>query len=115
MRPVDPKIQKAISIFVALVERDHPVAQAYLFGSYARGDQRKDSDIDVAVILRGRPPGERDFWKTAHALSDVAYDVLVDTGVQISPLPIWEDQWKHPELARNPRLITCIERDGVLL
>lgn len=27
-----------------------PVAQIFLFGSYVRGDYRKDSDIDVCVV-----------------------------------------------------------------
>jgi uncharacterized protein len=34
---------------VAEVVTRHPVAFSYLFGSVARGDDRPDSDIDVAV------------------------------------------------------------------
>ncbi len=30
----------------------HKVERAYLFGSYARGEARSDSDIDVAVDMR---------------------------------------------------------------
>jgi predicted nucleotidyltransferase len=37
---------------VEVILRDFPRAQAiYLFGSYARGDQHKGSDVDVAVLL----------------------------------------------------------------
>lgn len=31
------------------------VVAAYLFGSHARGTARDDSDVDVAVMLRGEP------------------------------------------------------------
>src|SRR5262245_55847082 len=37
------------------------VAVAWLFGSAARGSMRKDSDVDVAVVLaRGLPAAERE-------------------------------------------------------
>jgi len=32
------------------------VFAAYLFGSRARGTARADSDVDVAVLVRGEPP-----------------------------------------------------------
>ena len=32
-----------------------PVEQVYLFGSYAAGRQREDSDIDVAVVVAEAP------------------------------------------------------------
>ena len=28
-----------------------PVLKAWLFGSYARGEQREDSDVDIMVVL----------------------------------------------------------------
>jgi uncharacterized protein len=45
---------------VGAVVADHPVAFSYLFGSVARGEQRADSDIDVAVRFEGiTDPHER--------------------------------------------------------
>jgi predicted nucleotidyltransferase len=35
-----------------LKEKNIPLSRIYLFGSFSRGDERKDSDIDVAVVLR---------------------------------------------------------------
>ncbi len=48
-------------------------------------------------------------------MSDLAYDVLLETGINISPLPIWLDDWEHPEQARNPLLLRNIAEDGVWL
>lgn len=37
--------------FVPFVKKIWPYSAVYLFGSYAKGCQRDDSDIDIAVIL----------------------------------------------------------------
>jgi len=52
---------------------------------------------------------------TKLAMADVAYDVLLETGVLIQPLPIWEEEWEHPELLGNRDLLRNIRRDGVRL
>jgi len=46
-------------------------------------------------------------------MSDAAYDVLLDTGINISPLPIWMDEWEHPQAYVNPALLANIAREGV--
>jgi predicted nucleotidyltransferase len=35
-----------------LKEKKIPFSNVYLFGSFSRGEERKNSDIDVAVVLR---------------------------------------------------------------
>jgi predicted nucleotidyltransferase len=37
--------------YVAQLPREMAVKKAYLFGSYARGSQSDNSDIDVAIII----------------------------------------------------------------
>lgn len=65
-----------------------------LFGSRAQRRHRPDSDADVAVILRG---AKGPFLDTMLAMADVAYNVLLETGILIQPLPVWEDEWANPE------------------
>jgi predicted nucleotidyltransferase len=36
--------------------RDRGLAAVYLFGSFARGTQRADSDVDVGLLFAGEPP-----------------------------------------------------------
>ena len=81
-------------------------------GSRARGTHRPDSDADVAVLLRGEPQKS---LKVTLAMSDVAYDVLLETGINISPLPVWLDQWERPETFSNPALLRKIASEGVRL
>jgi hypothetical protein len=48
-------------------------------------------------------------------MADVAYDVLLETGINISPLPIWLDEWEHPEEYANPSLLQRISNEGAWL
>ncbi len=36
---------------IKLKNKKIPLSRIYLFGSFSRGEERKDSDIDVAVVL----------------------------------------------------------------
>ena len=35
-----------------LLQRNYPVTRMFLYGSYARGNQHADCDIDLAIILK---------------------------------------------------------------
>jgi len=83
-----------------------------LFGSRARNTHRADSDADVVVLLRGSP-GK--FIATKFAMDDLAYDVLLDTGIRIQPLPVWESEWNQPETYSNPWLLKNIANEGIRL
>ena len=107
---VDPQTKHAVRLFLQKLAGRFDVVDAILYGSRARGTHQPDSDADVAVLLRGRP-GE--FVATKLAMADVAYDVLLDTGIRIQPLPVWEDEWTCPETYSNPSLLLNIRREGV--
>jgi predicted nucleotidyltransferase len=109
---IDLATANAARAFIAKVASQYDLAGAILFGSRARKSHRPDSDADVAVLLHGHP-GK--FVATKLAMADLAYDVLLETGIRIQPLPIWEDEWDHPESYSNPRLLQNIEREGIRL
>ena len=109
---IDMATANAARAFIAKVASQYDLAGAILFGSRARKSHRPDSDADVAVLLHGHP-GK--FISTKLAMADLAYDVLLDTGIRIQPLPIWEEEWAHPESYSNPRLLHNIEREGIRL
>jgi len=81
-----------------------------LFGSRARGDDRPDSDADVAVVLRG-PMVNR--WAEKERIIDDTYAILLETGLYIQPWPIEDRALLDPDSAPNPELVRAIIRDGV--
>lgn len=107
-----PAVLSAARDFMHRVALAWPLQSALLFGSQARGTASVGSDTDVAVLLLGQPGN---FVTTKLALDDVAYDVLLDSGIRIQPLPIWETEWAHPERYNNPRLLENIAREGLAL
>ena len=48
-------------------------------------------------------------------MAGVAFDLMLETGVLVDALPIWDEEWKHPDVFTNPVLLANIRRDGVPL
>lgn len=98
--------------FVALIADRFGVADAVLYGGRARSSHQPDSDADLAVLLSG--PRLR-LLPTTMAMADLAFGVLLETGINISPLPLWLDEWEHPGSHSNQELLRNIARDGIRL
>ncbi|WP_338911882.1 nucleotidyltransferase domain-containing protein [Mycetohabitans rhizoxinica] len=109
---IDPDTERAIRYFLNLIADRYDITGAILYGSRARRTHRADSDADVAVLLKGE---HQRFLTTKLEMADIAFDVLLQTGILISPLPIWLDEWEHPETYSNPSLLHNINREGVRL
>lgn len=109
---IDRDTKHAVKRFLALLARRYDIAQAVGFGSRARGTHRPDSDADVAVLLNGE---RQRVLPTTLAMAEVAYDILLETGINIAPLPVWLDDWKHPERHANPALLRNIAREGAVV
>ena len=109
---LDASLRDAAKAFLIKVSSKYDYTEAILFGSRARKDHHSESDMDVAVLLKGIP-GQ--FVATKLAMDDLAYDVLLDTGIRITPLPIWAEEWAHPESYSNPALLANIQREGLRL
>ena len=107
-----PEVERAIALFLNALRQNFAVDEVRLYGSRARGDFQPGSDVDLAIVLRG-PRG--DIWDTAWTMSDIAFDVLLETGVFVSPLPLWDGDLDHPERAKNPALMRNIQREGLRL
>jgi predicted nucleotidyltransferase len=79
----------------------------YLFGSYARGDYREDSDVDLLIVLSGEvnPCQEIDH------LSGLVADLSWRYGVFLTILPIPAD-WL---LNRQSPLYVRVRQEGIPL
>jgi predicted nucleotidyltransferase len=112
MKSIDPVTEEAVRRFLELIRERYDVAGAILYGSRARGTHGKDSDADVAVLLKGE---HGKFMAVKLDMADDAFDVLLETDILISPLPIWPDEWEHPEDSWNPVLLNNIGKEGIRL
>ncbi len=112
MKQIDSETECAVRQFMGLIAAQYDLAGAIVYGSRARGTHRPDSDADVAILLNG---DHQRFLTTKLAMADAAFDVLLDTGIRISPLPVWMDEWERPETYSNPTLLRNVAEHGVPL
>jgi len=77
-----------------------------LFGSKARGDARKDSDIDVLVIISS---GD---WRMCDVVYGIATDILLEWEVCISPKVISRKEYNRLHNSGNP-FIKNVIREGI--
>lgn len=63
-----------------------------LYGSYARGDYREDSDIDIMILLNIT---DLEIEHYRHLLSDMTYDFNMDNDVDIKPIVKDEEHFRY--------------------
>lgn len=73
-----------------VVREIEPDAKIILYGSTARGDRRKNSDIDLLILINRRKITRTEEKRIKYPL----YDLEFDTGQIISPLVISALEWE---------------------
>lgn len=63
-----------------------------LYGSYARGDNRQDSDIDVVAIVHGE---RQDLQNKLKQVWDLSSDLELEYGVIVSPTVIPYEEYER--------------------
>ncbi len=112
MPTIDAETRRATSLFISRISARYPVRETLLFGSRARGDYTETSDADLAIVLKGKRANRSAAVKDMAAL---AFHVMMETGVMVEALPLWDDEIAEPEIFSNPALIKNILRDGIRL
>ena len=79
-----------------------------LFGSMARGDYHDESDIDVAVIVRGLTR------KLKGQILDEVAELELEHHMPLSVLVLSEEEFNHLK-KRERRIALDIEREGIPL
>lgn len=71
--------------------KKYGVTKIGLFGSYARGDFTKDSDIDIAIEMLNEKKGLSTFFALKRELEEV-FNLKVDLGIESSLKPIAKER-----------------------
>jgi len=91
------------------IHKQDPNAQAYLFGSRARGNNRFDSDWDILILI--------DNFNVTNEIEDKfrddLYDLELETGQIISTFIYSKEYW-HKNLRFSP-LYKMIKNEGIKL
>jgi predicted nucleotidyltransferase len=77
-------------IKIGIASKD-PLAEVFLFGSRARGDNRKDSDWDILVLS----PREKITFDYEKDLHDPIFDVELESGEVITLLVYSKSDFQH--------------------
>ncbi len=75
------------------------LVEVILFGSYARGDAREGSDVDVLVVTLRKPTPEED-WE----LGELMTDLVLEYGVVVSLIV-----YPRREEPKDPFFLTAME------
>ena len=85
-RTIDREIMESINKYIEKISKYYKIDAIILFGSYAKGTQNKDSDIDIAII-------SSDFKDIFDDMADlIGYTWKIDT--RIEPHPISKEDYE---------------------
>lgn len=105
-------MQQLIQLYVSNIHDIYGshLRQIILYGSYARGDFRPDSDIDIMILL---DLSDIDIKKYRHQLSDMTFDFNMDYDVDIKPIAKNEEHYR--KWIDNYPFYSNVNREGVRL
>ena len=106
---MDPKVKRLVDQVKAhLTERyGKGIKRVILYGSHARGEATKDSDVDVLVLV----DQSLNSRKVDASLSEMLYDMLLDEGELVSVIVIPEDFFESHSL---PFMLN-VRKEGVTI
>jgi predicted nucleotidyltransferase len=79
-----------LQLIKASIHSIEPAATLILYGSYARGDNRDDSDLDILVLTDKDILTRTDQKRIKYPL----YEIEFETGIIISPLVFSKKDWE---------------------
>jgi uncharacterized protein len=96
-----PEERKALDDYVAAMRAHYgeSLVDILVFGSRARGDARRDSDVDLVVILED---GDWKFWEEKRFLTGLGYEAMIEPGLWIQAWPVSRTDWNEDDERKVP-------------
>lgn len=92
------------------VQNVEPSADIIMYGSYARGEQKEESDIDLLILVNKHSPISYDEIKK---ITYPLYKIEIEIGTTISPLVYNKEIWENKDMI-SP-FYENVKADGILL
>ena len=105
-------IENIISEFTKKVKEilGDRVKKIILYGSYVRGDYKKDSDIDIMILT---DLNFEEIEKYRDEISDIAFDIELESGIVISP--VIKNIDRYNERVNIVPFFKNVQKEGVAL
>lgn len=106
------KMQNLIDLYVDEIKKIYGVhlRKIILYGSYARGDYRQDSDVDIMILL---DMSDMELKAYSKQLSYMTYDFNMDNDIDIKPIVKSENHFRKWVI--NYPFYANIDKEGVVL
>lgn len=88
------------------------VKKIVLYGSYARGDFNKDSDIDIMILT---DLTDEEIIKYRRSISDIAFDIEMDNNFDIEINPLLKNIDKFNYWVQALPFYMNVQKEGVIL
>jgi predicted nucleotidyltransferase len=98
-----------VSKIAKTIHDNDPLAEAYLFGSRARGDSKPNSDWDILILVNDTKVTN----EIEDKFRDDLYDIELDSGQVISTFIYPKDYWQNT-LIYSP-LYDNVKKEGIRL
>lgn len=103
------KDKKIIARIKELVNLSAPTATLILYGSHARGENKKGSDIDLLILLDHDNITDDETRQIKYPL----YDLEFETGKIISPLILSKNDWETRHSVTP--FYSNVKKDGIII
>lgn len=80
------EIEKIVEDYINVLKEKFNIVEVYLFGSYAKGIEREDSDIDIAIV-------SNDFIDRMDAMIELLM-LKTDIDLRIEPHPFNQEEFQ---------------------
>jgi len=98
--------QECLDLFTNSVRSLYPDAAVWAFGSRVRGEEHKDSDLDICIVL------EEVDWETRRKISDIAWEIGFERDRLLSTVVFSKDDFENGPPSASP-LVRSIRDEGV--
>jgi predicted nucleotidyltransferase len=91
MDRIPESVQKVIEDYIYSLSKQIPIEKVVLFGSYAKGNTHKDSDVDIAIFS--------DYFKDMSRVDGIYLLLLhaMDYDIDLEPQPFTMDEYAEPD------------------